>query len=442
MDDENLPRLPVPDPLLEESFVPLGAEALPGVVVPTSPTWSSITKLVIGLSIVAVSLFLLFRFLDIVGPLVLAFILAYIFHPVAETLRKYTHLPWRLAVTLLYLILVIIMLGSLTAGGVAIVQQIQSLISFLEKTVTDLPATVQSLLTTPFAVGPFAFKLNALNMDVNTIVQQVMGVVQPTLTTAGTLVGSFATGAAGALAWGVFILLISYFILAESRHFPNLLTSLSLPGYTEDMLRLSKELSRIWNAFLRGQLTIVLIVILIYIFLLGAEGVHFFYGLALLAGMSRFVPFVGPAIAWTTYGLVAYFQGTTIFGLPPLGYVALVVGSAWFTDLLIDNLFSPRIMAQALRVHPATVMVSALIGVNLLGIIGVVLAAPVLATVQLFFNYILSKLTDQNPWLNLQTFAPARPLRTLHPEALRTDMQKEIQEIRLRVSKRRFPWLH
>ncbi len=332
-----------------------------------SPQWGTTTKLVIGLAFTAICIFLLFRFLNIVGPLLLAFILAYLFFPIADGMKKYLKLPWRLAVGLIYLFLLVLLLGSLTASGLAIIEQIQSLIAFLNKAISDLPVTIGNLISTPLTFGPFVFRPDALNLDVNTISQQLLNVIQPMLTGAGTLVGSFATSAATFIGWMFFILLISYFILSESGGFPNLLTKMSLPGYAHDLQRLSDELSRIWNAFLRGQLTIVLVTILIYIFLLGGLGIKFFYGLALLAGMARFIPFVGPAVAWTTYGMVAYFQGTTLFGLPPLGYVGLVVGTAWVTDLMIDNLLSPRVMADALKVHPATVMVSALIGANLLG---------------------------------------------------------------------------
>ena len=67
----------------------------------------------------------------------------------------------------------------------------------------------------------------------------------------------------------------------------------------------------------------------------------------------------------------------------------------------MDNVVVPRLMSNALRVHPAAVMVSALVAFNLLGMIGVVLAAPVLATVQLLLDYLVAKLSDRNPWVNL-----------------------------------------
>jgi hypothetical protein len=49
-------------------------------------------------------------------------------------------------------------------------------------------------------------------------------------------------------------------------------------------------------------------------------------------------------------------------------------------------------------VHPAAVLVAAIIAANLIGIIGLLLAAPVLATLKLLAGYTLRKLLDQDPW--------------------------------------------
>ncbi len=60
-------------PIIE---VPVSGAPEPPQIAPRSPRWGSTTKLIVGLSVVAIGIFLLFRFLNIVGPLLLAFILA------------------------------------------------------------------------------------------------------------------------------------------------------------------------------------------------------------------------------------------------------------------------------------------------------------------------------------------------------------------------------
>jgi len=112
---------------------------------------------------------------------------------------------------------------------------------------------------------------------------------------------------------------------------------------------------------------------------------------------------VGPFITWTTLALVAYFQAATIFGLSPLTYALLAVGVGILIDQIFDNLISPRIIGQALRVHPAAVLIAAIIAASWLGLLGVVLAAPMLATVLLVWRYMMRKMLDLDPWPEADT---------------------------------------
>jgi hypothetical protein len=86
-----------------------------------------------------------------------------------------------------------------------------------------------------------------------------------------------------------------------------------------------------------------------------------------------------------------------------------VVVAGWITDAVMDNLISPRIFSNALRIHPAAVMVAALVAFNVLGIVGVVLAAPVLATLKLFLDYTIRKLLDLDPWSGIVRISPPPP---------------------------------
>ena len=87
-----------------------------------------------------------------------------------------------------------------------------------------------------------------------------------------------------------------------------------------------------------------------------------------------------------------------MFGLSPLAYTILAIVVALLIDQVFDNLVAPRVMAQALKVHPAFVLIAAIIAASLLGILGIILAAPLLATLQLVGRYTMRKLFDRDPW--------------------------------------------
>jgi predicted PurR-regulated permease PerM len=81
-----------------------------------------------------------------------------------------------------------------------------------------------------------------------------------------------------------------------------------------------------------------------------------------------------------------------------LYYALLAIATALIVDQTFDNLVAPRIMGRSLGVHPAAVLVVAIIAANLIGLIGLVLAAPVLATGNLIGRYTIRKMFDIDPW--------------------------------------------
>jgi predicted PurR-regulated permease PerM len=87
----------------------------------------------------------------------------------------------------------------------------------------------------------------------------------------------------------------------------------------------------------------------------------------------------------------------------------IAVVLAVLIDQIFDNIITPRIIAQALQVHPAAVLVAAIIAANLLGLLGVVVAAPMLATILLLWRYTMRKMLDLNPWPEPETQPPPPP---------------------------------
>ena len=361
-----------------------------------SPRWSSTTKLLVGLVVVGIAAFLFFRFTSLITPLLMVFILAYLLHPVATMISFWLRVSWKAAVNILYFIILILLLGSLTLGGVGLVGQVQSLIQLVQNIVADLPEYVQALSGQVFKIGPF--ELDMSTIDLNAISRELLSFVQPLLGRTGNLVTTLAGGAAEIFGWTFFVLIVSYFVMVESSGLQSDLIKVEIPGYNEDLRKLGSKLSTIWNSFLRGQIFIFAMSTVLYIFVLSVFGVRYAIGIAFLAGLAKFLPYIGPAITWVIMALFTYFQSHTTFGMEPLTYMLMVVITTTIIDWIIDNLVVPRIMAQTLRVHPAAVLVTALIAANLLGILGVVIAAPFLASVLLLGRYTMRKMLDLNPW--------------------------------------------
>ena len=374
---------------------------------PNSPTWGTNTKLVVALTIIVVVGALLVKFQFIFTPLMIALTLAYLFHPIADFFQRKLRFSWNASVAVIYVIIIIFLIGLLTLGGVGLVQQIQSLVVIVQDALINLPELIEGISGQVYQFGPF--NLDFSTLDLRDLSQQVLGMVQPLLSRTGTLVGTVAGSAANFLGWTLFVLLVSYFVLAESGGLRDRIVIVDIPGYSQDLARLNRELGRIWNAFLRGQIIIFFLTVIVYSIVLSLLGVHYAISLAFLAGLARFVHYVGPAVNWCILIIVAYFQGFKLFELSPLSYTLLVFVIALIIDQIFDNIVSPRILSDALKVHPAAVLVAAIVAANLFGILGVVIAAPILATAMLLWNYTMRKMLDLNPFPEPELHQPPPP---------------------------------
>ena len=364
----------------------------------SSPTWNWSTKIVVGLALVALSIWLLVQFQEFLGPLITALILSYFLHPVANFLRSKIKIPWGLSVLIIYIFLVLILLGLLTWGGFVLVEQIQNLIRFIENNIDRLPDLVEDITTQTYQIGPFTISPTGAIWE--QITNQVVSAIQPVLGQLGSLVGSVAAGAANIFTWLALIILISYFLLAESEGIPGGLLNIKIQGYEKDLDRMGKELNRIWNSFIRGEVIVVLLSLLLYSATLGILGLQFFFGLSVIAAFGQLIPYLGAWATWIAFGLVALLQSNTPFDLPSGIYMLIVLGVGMIINTIIDNFLKTKILAENLRVHPALILVGALIGVQLFGLIGIIIAAPIMATLQLFLHYVIRKLNDQDPWKN------------------------------------------
>ena len=367
------------------------------VQIHSSPRWSSTTKLVLGLTFVALVAAMLIYFRSFIGPLLLAFILIFLLHPLGARLSTALHISWRASINIIFVILLLVVLGLSTLTGLAVINQLQSLIDTIAEFLKDLPDLLKSLSGQVLRIGPFTFDLTQYS-DMSKVSNQLIQLAQQYLGEAGSLVSKVAGGAANTIGWFVIILVISYFVLADAGRVPDVVHYIDMPGYAADLRRAGRELGRIWNSFFRGQIVIMLLIVAIYTAMLAILDVRYFYALAFLAGLSRFVPYVGPWVSGLITALVTFFQAGNHFHMEPWAYTLMVLVICIVVDQIIDNLVAPRIIGQSLGLHPAAVLVIALVLARLIGLVGLVLAAPVLATGKLVGRYILRKMFDQDPW--------------------------------------------
>ncbi|MCD6425860.1 MAG: AI-2E family transporter [Anaerolineales bacterium] len=356
-----------------------------------SPSWGTTTKLVIGLTLMAILAGIFIYYRSIVSLLVLASIITYLFQPLVAYLTGKTRLSWRVSTTLVFLIFVILLIGLLTGAGLVIAQQATGLVRVVQEFTNDLPDLANDL--TAF-LEQYGIK-DIINLS--DLANRLLETIQPLLGQAGSIVGSLATGAAASIGRIFFIVFVAYFILSESQRVGKI-TFDQIPQYGYDIRRMTRQMSVIWESFFRGQFIIFVMVFVVYLIILSALGVRYSIALAALTGLAVFVPYVGSWTASIVMVLVTFLQPGNYFGLLAWQYAIMVLAISLTTNFIFDNYITPRFLGRTLDIHPAAVLVAALAMASLMGVIGIFLAAPVVATLKLLGMYIFQKMFDLDPW--------------------------------------------
>lgn len=374
-----------------------------------SPRWSSTTKITVALTAVVLVGWVIVRFQNLITPLIVAAMMAYLLNPLITFLAQQLrwHRTWVAA--LIYSVLLLVLAASATGLTIYTVNQISNLNLRIIQIVEGLPERIQELIRSEVTI--FGSRLDLSQFDFTVLYDQVVASIRPALSQIGASLGAIASGTAEFFGWALFVLVISFYIVKDLPSFGGTVSRYAAdPGYEEDVARLMLEFQKIWNAFLRGQAVLAISIGLVVWVGLTVLGVRFAFGLALLSALLEFVPIIGPLVAGAVAVGVALFQNSNWLGLDPLVYAVVVALFFVVVQQLENNLFVPRIIGEHLQLHPVVIMVGAIMGATLGGIIGLLLSAPVLASLRLFGKYAWRKMLDIPPFSEAYREPERKPL--------------------------------
>jgi len=351
-----------------------------------SRSWSDTTKWLVIVSSLLALVWIIARFSQIISPLVIAVILAYVLNPPVRFLTARTRLSRTLAVASVYLALVVVLSLVLVAFVPSLTQQVKSINLDFQNIVEG----ISRFFERPLFIFGFYIDLLDVYQEVSGTLQSI---VSPLASRTVTVLISLASG----LAWFIFVLIVSFYLLKDAGKLSRSLNALVPADYRDEVRRLVKEISVIWNAFFRSQLVLCAVIGTLVGVTMRVVGVSNALILGIIAGVLEIIPNIGPAISAIPAVLIAYFQGSTYLPLSNGWFALLVIGLYVVIQQLENNILVPRIIGRSLNLHPLVVIVGAIAGANLAGILGIFLAAPILASLRIVGNYVYCKLVDLEP---------------------------------------------
>jgi predicted PurR-regulated permease PerM len=201
-------------------------------------------------------------------------------------------------------------------------------------------------------------------------------------------------GAASGFLSLVFILVLSLYLLKDADAIERSIENAIPEHYRDEMQRIKTELNEIWSSFLRGQVLLALIIGVVTTVVLMILGVRYALLLGLLAGLLEVVPTIGPIIAMVPSVLLALFQGSANLPVENTVFAIIVVVAYLLIQQLENHLIVPNVLGSSVNLPAVVVLFGAFAGANLAGVLGIFLAAPVLATARLVGQFLLKKLLE------------------------------------------------
>lgn len=380
-----------------------------------SPYWSRTTKIIVTVAVLLAIVWLAQRFRGIIYLVVIAAILAYLFNPVIVFINKRTRLARGWVILLLYALLATAVIGGLVALGFVAYGQAETLIANVPAIIAQIGDSVELIVTQPaepIRIGPWEFVpiqfVDLQTLPWESITNELISMAQPTVTTGTQVLGTLAASTARILGNVFFVFIISIYIAYEIPQLGKYLSRLAQqPGYSYDAERLARETIRIWNAYLRGQVILAFVIFFVVWIGLSIIGVRNALLLGIIAGLLEFIPNVGPIISAAVAMIVAVFQGGNHWGIAGWQLALVVLGFMFVVQQVENNLLVPRIVGRALDLNPLLVIIGVFMGASLAGILGAVLAAPVLATLKLLGGYGWRKMFDLDPFPKPEPEPPA-----------------------------------
>jgi len=307
----------------------------------------------------------------VLAPILLAFLLAYAFDPLVAFLER-RRLPRALGSSLCLLLLLLLGAGLLALMIPALHEEVRgvaakmpaylekierSAIPWLEDTLgIEVPSTLEETLL-------------SAREELSGRVQQLAGPVGSLLK--GVLSSTFAL-----LASLIYLILVPLFTFYFLKDYPRIVAwfkDLVPPRHRDRVQQLTREVDEVLAGFIRGQLTVVSILAVVYSAALVVLGVPAAITIGVVTGLFNLVPYLGIATGLLLSSLFLLLEGA-----PWTSF--LMVGGLFAVVSVADGLvLTPKVLGKRLGLAPVVVILAILAFGEVFGFVGVLLAVPLTA---------------------------------------------------------------
>ncbi len=325
------------------------------------------------------ALMLLYMARTILGPFIIAGVLAYVFAMVIDRLQDRLHWPrWLIVLALYVLVLGLLGLG-LFLGAESFYQQTAS---FVQNAPTILQSTLQDL------VGPGTYQFAGQTFTAQSLARDITNGLIAYLGGHSATAFQVATVVVGRVLDTLLVIIVSFYLLVADGAVGGYFLKFVPAGSRARTGYVAGRINTVLSAYLRGQLFLIVLISVEAFIILQVFGVPYAAPLAILTGFLEILPLVGPAIAVALVALVAFAANGT-------GAAAGVAIAYILMREVEDQLVMPLVVGKVVDLHPVVTIFAVLAGGAMAGVLGMLLAVPVAAAIKVILDFVYPTDPDQ-----------------------------------------------
>lgn len=339
------------------------------------PTIQIILRILLILLLAVIGLFFLYHFLRLTYPFLIAALLAFLIHPIVKLFESKLRFPKPLAVLSGILFLIGVIGGLLAVVVKKIIDGIFYLSNYVPNQIETISINVQNYVN-EYMLPLWDQGLGLLDTMDESQRQMLQEGIQIVGSNIASVLGSVGQGIASGVSTFIgalpitftviiFSMLAIYFISKDSQKYAAIYKEKIPSIFREKTFDVLKDLKRKIFGFLKSQIILMLLTAFVSVIGLLILRVDQAFTIAVILGILDLIPYFGPGLVLIPWSIYSFFTGNLFMGIGLLTLYASTV--------IVRQIAEPKVLSTSMKLNPLAILVSLFVGLQLFGIIGLVI---------------------------------------------------------------------
>ena len=314
--------------------------------------------------------------LSVISPLFIGFVIAWLIDPFIKKITKISKnkIPRIASSIFAYLVVIGIIIAMIVIISPQLANQIKDFAGNVPYILNDIKEWINSLFKTLSVNG-----LNTKEVSAE-LTKKVIKITQSSTSEIANFMLQAGTGTINVLAKIILGVMVAFYLSLTFDKLNDKVEKKLPESWRDNYKELIKRINTSLRGYVGGVLIIMVLVFitqLIGFSIIGLEAPIIF---AMFCAITDIIPYFGPYIGAIPAVIVGFAES------PIIGIMTILV--IFICQQLENNIYQPIIMGKAMKLHPIVIMLGLLLFGHFFGILGMIIATPVIATIKVIYDFI------------------------------------------------------